>query len=213
MEGIAAQMALLPQESPWREVEGHPYFLYLSRLHPKKRLDLLIRSWAKLASDFPDWRLVIAGAGEQMYIDECRQITDQLGISEKCLWLGHVNELQKSWLFVHAHCYVLPSYSENFGNTVAEALAHKTPVITTCYTPWAELPKHQCGWLIDNSEDQLLYALEEAMNISPAIRLAMGNNGAALVRSRYSLELVSKDILEVYEWLLNGRTKPDCVIE
>jgi len=50
-------------------------------------------------------------------------------------------------LFSHAQCYVLPTSSENFGNVVAEALAHGTPVITTCHTPWTDLPKHHCGWM------------------------------------------------------------------
>ena len=212
VDEVMSQMAQLPLESPWDELKQQPYVLYLSRVHPKKRLDLLIRSWGKLARNFPDWRLVIAGAGEQTYIDECHHIADQLGISEMCLWTGHVDELQKSWLFSHAQCYVLPTFSENFGNTVAEALAHKTPVITTIHTPWAELPKHQCGWLVDNSEDELRHALAEAMRMSPETRQAMGNNGQLLVRSRFSLEFVCNNIQSVYNWMLNGGPVPDCVM-
>jgi glycosyltransferase involved in cell wall biosynthesis len=197
------------------------FLLYLSRLHPKKGLDLLIRSWAAvqrsrhsaLDTRHSDWMLAIAGTGEKSYVDECRKLAEQLGIADQCLWLGHVDELQKSWLFTHAHCYVLPTSSENFGNTVAEALAHKTPVITTHHTPWVDLPKHRCGWIIDNTEAELCNALAEAMSINPATRQEMGVNGEQLIRQHYSLESVCKKVLAVYEWVRERGPKPDCVVE
>jgi glycosyltransferase involved in cell wall biosynthesis len=213
LEEISEQKPRLPRESPWLELAERPYVLYLSRLHPKKRLDVLISSWAKVVGDFPNWRLVIAGTGAPAYVEECHKVAVQLGISDKCFWTGHVSELQKSWLYGHAHCYVLPTFSENFGNTVAEALAHGTPVITTHNTPWAELPKHRCGWLVDNSEAELCRALNEAVLTTHATRQTMGINGESLVRLKYSLELTCKNILDVYEWMLNGGPKPDCVFE
>jgi glycosyltransferase involved in cell wall biosynthesis len=191
-------------------LDGRPFVLFLSRLHPKKGLDLLIRCWAKNRKS-DDWMLVIAGTGTPDYVNQCRELAEQLGIANQCLWLGHVDELQKSWLFTYAHCYALPTSSENFGNTVAEALAHGTPVITTRHTPWTDLPKHRCGWLVDNTETELCGALDEAMRLSVATRQAMGGNGIALVRGKYSLELVCKNILAVYEWVLGGGPKPDCV--
>jgi len=193
-----------------QDLKGRPFVLYLSRLHPKKGLDLLIRSWAKIKR--PDWMLVIAGTGDHNYVGECRQLADQLGVANQCLWLGHVDELLKSRLFTNAHCYVLPTSSENFGNAVAEALAHKTPVITTRYTPWKDLPKHGCGWVIDNTESELCSALNEAIQMDAPTRQAMGIIGETLVRDHYSLELVCKDILAVYEWVLGSRSKPECVV-
>ncbi len=213
IDEVATQLAQLPNHAPWLDLDGHPYILFLSRLHPKKRLDLLIRSWSKLTRDYPGWRLVIAGTGNQTYVDECHEVADHLEISDKCFWTGHVDDLQKSWLFAHAQCYVLPTSSENFGNVVAESLAHKTPVITTHHTPWTELPKQKCGWLVADSETDLRLALTEAMSMSPATRQAMGNNGEDLVRRHYSLEAVCDNILRVYEWMVNGRTKPDCVLD
>ena len=82
MSGLAIELAQVTTESPWSELDGRSYVLYLSRLHPKKRLDLLIRSWAAIAPGSADWRLVIAGAGEPAYIEKCQQLAIQLGIAQ-----------------------------------------------------------------------------------------------------------------------------------
>jgi glycosyltransferase involved in cell wall biosynthesis len=199
------------------ELEGRPFILYLSRLHPKKGLDLLIRSYAALRTSHSalraseDWRLVIAGSGEQPYVDKCRRLAAELGIARQCLWLGHVDELQKSWLFTHAHCYVLPTSGENFGNTVAEALAHGAPVITTRHTPWTDLPKHGCGWIVDNTETEICRALCEALSLNAAACRRMGDACEQLVRDHYSLQLVLSDISAVYQWVLGGGPKPEFV--
>jgi glycosyltransferase involved in cell wall biosynthesis len=225
IEMLKAETLKLENDSTLpQELQGHPFILYLSRLHPKKGLDLLIRAWSKVQSGkgsapgatpsalrASDWRLVIAGSGAQPYVDECRHLATQLGIARECLWLGHVDELQKSWLFANTSCYVLPTSSENFGNTVAEALAHGTPVITTVHTPWADLKKHGCGWVVGNTEEELIPALQEAINMDNVTRGFMGEAGHKLVRDSYSLESVLNSIDAVYKWLSGGGPKPECV--
>ena len=145
------------------------------------------------------------------YIDRCRRLAAELGVSEQCLWTGHVDELQKSWLFTHAHCYVLPTSGENFGNTVAESLAHGTPVITTRHTPWKDLEEHGCGWYVDNTEAEIGRALQEALSLDAIARRRMSDAGERLVRERYSLRAVLSDINAVYEWLSGGTSIPACV--
>lgn len=247
------------------KLDGRPFILYLSRLHPKKGLDLLIRAWAAnqkaesrkagdTSSDLQppspqcgegiresggkqpgtgnkfqlsafeisafqnvrrpssDFRLVIAGSGDPVYVERCKQLAAELGIANQCLWAGQVDEQQKSWLFTHAHCYVLPTSSENFGNTVAEALAHGTPVITTIHTPWTDLQKYHCGWLVDNTVDDLCPPLNEAIGMDSTKRGAMGVAGLRLVRSAYSLESVLCSVESVYRWVVGIGTKPKCVV-
>ena len=205
------------QSSLSPELRGRPFILFLSRIHPKKGLDLLIRSWAMNRKseignrESEDWMLVIAGSGEQPYIERCRRLAADLGIGKECLWTGHVDPVQKSWLFTHAHCYVLPTSGENFGNTVAEALAHGTPVITTRHTPWRDLEEHGCGWFVDNTETEISRALHEVFSLDAVARRKMGDAGERLVRDRYSLRTVSSDINAVYEWLSGGTSVPACV--
>ncbi len=199
------------------QLAGRPFILYLSRIHPKKGLDLLIRAYAKTRKSeignrkSDDWMLVIAGSGEQSYVDRCRRLAAELGVANQCLWLGHVDELQKSWLFTHAHSYVLPTSSENFGNTVAESLAHGTPVITTIHTPWKELEERGCGWFVDNTETEVGRALHEVFALDAVSRGRMSESGQRLVRERYSLGAVLKDINAVYEWLSGRGDIPACV--
>ncbi len=223
IDEIVRQKAMLPQNSPWPELENKPYVLFLSRLHPKKGLDLLIRSWARIWKTkggghgaqkgglLSDWRLVIAGTGDPAYTKFCKDLAAESGIENQCLWAGHVDEMQKCWLFSHAHCYVLPTQSENFGNVVAEALAHGTPVITTLHTPWTDLERHRCGWIVDNTEDELCRALRTALNLDALARRSMGDSGERLVRDHYSLQSVLENINAVYNWLLTGGSVPDCV--
>jgi glycosyltransferase involved in cell wall biosynthesis len=214
----------MPPDSPWPELEGKPYVLFLSRLHPKKGLELLIRSWARIRKTqfenmkaesgkrkAEDWRLVIAGTGDLAYAKLCKDLAVELGFANECIWTGHVDERQKSWLFSHAHCYVLPTASENFGNVIAEALAHGTPVITTCHTPWSDVGKHGCGWIVDNTEYEICGALRAALNLDASARRNMGDSGERLVRDHYSLQSVLEKINAVYTWLLSGGRAPDCV--
>ncbi len=198
------------------QLKNHPFVLFLSRLHYKKGLDLLIRAWAAVkksdvSGQRSEWLLAIAGTGSPEYVHECRQLAEQLGIAKQCLWLGHVDEWQKSWLYARAHCYVLPTNSENFGNTVAEALAHGTPVITTIHTPWADLEKHRCGWVVNNTVEALQPALMQALALDAASRRNMGAAGQKWVREAYSLKSVLNSVESVYHWVAAGGSPPDCV--
>ncbi len=215
VEEIIKRKAAVPADSPWPELRGLPYILFLSRLHPKKGVELLIRSWAQVLKERPgrnaDWMLAIAGTGDKEYAERCRQLANELGIADRCFFAGHVDELQKTWLYSHAQCYVLPSYNDNFGNTVAEALAHATPVIATKHTPWKSLVENNCGWLTDTTEADLSQPLKEALDMNAATRAEMGARGESLVRRRYSLDFTCKSIFGVYQWLLGKSGPPDFV--
>ena len=218
LEEITRRNPVLLSESPWRELKGRPFVLFLSRLHPKKGLDLLIRAWATIRKSetgnrkSDDWMLVIAGTGAPEYVSECRQLAAQFGIANQCFWAGQVNEMQKSWLYTNAQCYILPTSSENFGTTVVESLAYGTPVITTVHTPWADLKKRNCGWVVDNTVDALCPALCEALKMDAVVRGDMGQAGQKLVHEAYSLESVLKSIEAVYKWVTGVGPEPGCIM-
>ncbi len=200
---------------PSTDTPPHPaitekrFVLYLARIHRNKGIELLINAWANVEKEFPDYRLVIAGSGTEEYVQACQRMIERGGLADSCLWLGQVSEEGKKWLYRHAECYVLPSYSENFGNTVAEALAAGTPVIITPNTVWTHLPREGCGWLSQTTDDSLTTTLTEALRTDPAQRQSMGRRGRQLIEDRYSSDKVIDQIDRLYRWLLGGPEPTD----
>ncbi len=189
-----------------------PFVLYLARIHSKKGIELLLQTWAAVAPRFPGHFLALAGDGDADYIARCRQLAADLRLTDRCRWLGQVSEAEKSWLFRNAEVYVLPSYSENFGNTVAEALAHGTPVVTTLHTPWTALPDEGCGWIADTTLKSLGAALAQALETSPGERRRMGETGRRMVEERYSITSVIRRLDRIYAWLLGGPRPDDLLV-
>ena len=107
----------------------------------------------------------------------------------------------------------MPTYSENFGNSVAEALAHGTPVVTTTQTPWLHLPEEGCGWIAEPTVASLRTAVCSALETSSQERQAIGIKGRQLVEQRYSLASVIEQMDRMYGWLLGGPRPGDLLFE
>ncbi len=182
--------------------------LFLSRVQGKKGLLNLIEAWAKVSAD--GWRLQIAGPDEDGHLAEVLSRVQQVGVANSVEYVGVVDGEAKSQLYRSADLFVLPTFSENFGVVVAEALAYGVPVITTRGTPWADLETFDCGWWIDIGVDPLVAALRQAMTLSDAERAAMGARGREYVR-RYDWDGIAKQTVDVYRWILDQGSKPACV--
>jgi glycosyltransferase involved in cell wall biosynthesis len=111
-------------------------------------------------------------------------------------------------LLRRADVFVLPSYSENFGIVVAEALACGTPVITTTGTPWKQLQDVDAGRWVPPREDELAQALRELLNMSRSERAAMGQRGQDLIQKNYAWDRIVKKYLTVYDCILTGKSIP-----
>lgn len=182
--------------------------LFLSRIHPKKGLLNLLDAWARVVPN--GWRLKIAGPDEGGHLVEVRALARRLGIDPLVDFVGELDGVAKSQAYAGADLFVLPTFSENFGVVVAEALAHGVPVITTRGTPWADLETYRCGWWVDIGVDPLMQALREAMDLSDDERRAMGVRGRAYVR-RYDWGDIARQTMDVYRWVLGKGTQPACV--
>jgi glycosyltransferase involved in cell wall biosynthesis len=183
--------------------------LFLSRIHPKKGLLNLIRAWAALRPS--SWQLCIAGPDEAGHLAEVKKLAHALHL-DTIHFLGESWGQDKTNLLLSSDLFVLPSYSENFGLVIAEALACGLPVITTRATPWQELHHRRCGWWIDLGVAPLVQALKAALSTPPEVLRAMGCRGRALVQSSYSWEPIGRRMVEVYQWMLNRRTQPEDVL-
>lgn len=173
--------------------------VFLSRIHPKKGIEILLKAWRN--SDTKGWTLEIAGNGEAIYIANLSQIAKDL---KNVRFVGAMYDEAK-WNFLRsADVMVLPTHSENFGIVVAEALAVGVPVITTTGTPWQDLENYNCGWWIDLSVQNLKSTLLKVFN-SPIDTLEiMGKNGKNLVKEKYDMKAIGKNMVEFYNAVLKG---------
>lgn len=172
---------------------GTKKMAFLSRIHPKKGIEILLEAWRNC--DTNGWILEIAGSGEITYSKNLKDSADDL--KNVCFVGAKYGEAK--WDFLRsADVMVLPTYSENFGIVVAEALAVGVPVITTKETPWQDLENYNCGWWIDLSVANLEKTLVRAFN-TPAKQLeTMGNNGRKLIEEKYDIKAVGKNMVELY---------------
>lgn len=182
--------------------------LFLSRVHPVKGLFNLVSAWTQLAP--VGWRLRIAGPDEAGHLKEVLALVKGLGVQESVDYVGAVDGADKSALYNAADVFVLPTFSENFGVVVAEALAHGVPVITTRGAPWADLETFGCGWWVDIGVEPLVHALRKAMALSDDERHAMGARGRDYVR-RYDWDDIARQTMDVYRWVLGQGQVPECV--
>ncbi|HUN84359.1 MAG TPA: glycosyltransferase [Terracidiphilus sp.] len=181
--------------------------LFLGRVHPKKGVDLLLRSWQSLAARFPNWELQIAGPDHGGYLAEMQALASQLRL-DRVIFRGPLYGEEKWQAFRSASLFVLPTHSENFGMTVAESLAAGTPAIVSRGAPWSGLEEHGAGWWIDLGVEPLVKGLEHALGL-PSIRLAeIGRAGRDWMIRDYSWERVGSQLWMGYRWLLEGGEKP-----
>jgi glycosyltransferase involved in cell wall biosynthesis len=213
--GLRMPVAVIPNgvDIP-REVPGEQRrkrIVFLSRIDPKKGLDMLLPAWCAVAPHHAEWELVIAGPLNGSYADEIRSLARRLR-TPRVHFADQVLGEEKRSLFAGAALFVLPSYSENFGIAIAEALAHRLPVITTRETPWQELPARGCGWCIPATEEALREALGDALNRPIGELLAMGEVGCKWMQRDYTWSRIADRMRCVYEWLLHGDAPPECVV-
>lgn len=185
--------------------------LYLSRLHEQKGLHFLLEAWQSIYRNFPDWYLVIAGDGEPAYVADLQKKVRETGLADSVTLKGPVHGDDKWDLMKKADIFVLPSYSENFGLVVAEALACGVPVITTKGVPWADLETEDCGWWIDVGAKPLKECLIHALGLSKGKLSSLGRNGRKLVESKYTITSSANKMDETYKWIIMGGSPPECI--
>ena len=196
--------------------------LFVSRMHPKKGVMELVEAWGKVVSRGVDeWRswnvelvYTVSGELEKEYEAKVRARVNELGLEGQFIFTGALNDDEKWKAYARADLFVLPTYSENFGIVVAEALWSGVPVITTKGTPWKELEDRGCGEWVDLPEEgsnpsdwpTLVSSLARMMSMSDDERREMGERGRRLVEEKYTWDAVVKSMVKGYEEVLNGRS-------
>lgn len=200
--------------------------LFLSRVHVKKGIELLIDAFAHLHKDFSEWSVVIVGNGETDYIESLKQKVKSLKLENCINILPPVFGDAKTKLYQQSSLFCLPSYSENFGMVIAEAMSCGVPTITTNGTPWQLLngdyttmgasldmlgDDQRTGWCIELSVENLEKTLREAMSIDPVALYKMGQRGSRMINENFNYRSVAKKTRRLYEWIVNGGQEPEFI--
>lgn len=184
--------------------------LFLGRIHPVKGLVELVEAWRIVRP--AGWKMMIAGPDEGGHRRVVEEAIRRAELENSFELVGAVDGEDKIALYQRANLFVLPSFTENFGVVVAEALACGVPVITTRGTPWEGLLTRRCGWWIDIGVEPLVAALREATNLPPDTLRGMGQRGRTYVEQHFGWPGIAEQMLSVYRWMLGRGERPDCVI-
>lgn len=213
--GLRQPAALLPiglDLPPWREqpAENPKVIVFLGRLHPEKAPMDLIEAWARIHERRPDWCLRFVGPDQDGHRAE---LETRIALTA----LPRIEFLPPAWgdakfnVLREASVCVLPSPTENFGVTVAEALAVGTPVIANHGAPWAALEAEGAGWWIPNGVEALADALMTATSVDLMTLRDMGRAGRDYVARTLGWQSIGPQMSAAYAWLLSRGPRPNCV--
>lgn len=202
LDASAGQLLAEPPDSP--ALDGKRMILYLARIHPIKRVDVLLRAYAALEIRHST-TLVIAGDGDGTLVERLKQLAADLGLGNDIRWTGFAQADLKRWLLSRAALLVLPSASENFGMAVVEAMNAGCPVIVTTGCGLADfVNRHGAGLVIDDSVEALRSALAELLG-DERQRVTMGEAGRAAARRELSLDAFGARLESLYRSVLASR--------
>ena len=184
--------------------------LFLGRVDPIKQVDVLLMAWRAVENAFPEWDLVICGPDNGGHLPAMQRLAQDLGTA-RVSFVGPKYGGEKDKLLDSCDLFVLPSFSENFGFVVAEALAHGMPAIMTRAAPWDGLERHRCGWWIDIGSEALEACLRQALFAEPETLAEMGQRGREWMSRDFSWVRVGEMMDQTYQWLMQRTEKPEWV--
>jgi glycosyltransferase involved in cell wall biosynthesis len=184
----------------------NPYVLLLARLLPTKGVDVLLEAFLSLVSQsqFAEWRLVLAGEGPAEYVTKLKRVVAEGSAADHVLFPGWLSGETKETVLQNASLLALPSYHENFGLCVLEALACGVPVLVSPQVNLAaEVATAGAGWVAPIDKAAIAAALAGAM-ASESERRRRGDAGRSLA-SGYAWPSIAVKLHEVYREVLAAR--------
>jgi len=196
--------------------------LYLGRLHPKKGLPHLLTAWSRARSLGKDWILAIAGWDQGGHEAELKQQATDLGIDwadNTCRdperpsvhFLGPRFGGDKDACYHSCDAFILPSFSEGLPMVVLEAWAYAKPVLMTAECNLPEGFAAHAALRMEPTVESLAEGLRQLFAMSREDLRTMGREGRTLVENRFAWRKLAVQMASVYEWMLGGGPKPDCV--
>lgn len=178
--------------------------LFLSRLDPKKGIDLLLAATARAHANGSDLRLILAGSGTPSYEREVQMRIDELGLKDVVRFPGFVTGRDKEELLRTAEVFVLPSEDENFGIAAVEALDAGLPLVISPEVDIAPaVEEFRAGHVVQLSAEAVAGAILEILD-DPVEARAMGERGRRLVHERFAPDVVGPEVASLYRRAARG---------
>lgn len=210
--GLGNEVVVIPNgvSEDWLEARREPFegiarlrsgartLLFLSRLHPKKGLDILLHAFASVRDELEDTVLLVAGhdAGSG-YGARMRELVAALGLGEQVLFLGEVAGERKRALLRGVDAFALASHSEGLPVAVVEAMASATPVLITPGCNLPEVATADAGLIVEPEAKSVARGIRSLFE-DPSRMRARGENGRELVRERFTWPIIARRTIEVY---------------
>jgi glycosyltransferase involved in cell wall biosynthesis len=194
---IEAQRRLFLNSYP--HLQGKRFLLYLSRIHPKKGLDMLIEAFAKTSNSQSDLQLVIAGPDQVGWQGELQQLAEKYGISDKITWTGMLKGDMKWGAYLSAEAFILPSHQENFGIVVAEALSCSLPVlISNKVNIWHEIAEDNAGLVVEDTVAGCMELINCWQQMDNSNKAEMRSNAHRCFINRFEITKAANSLLNVF---------------
>ncbi|MDX2195578.1 MAG: glycosyltransferase [Cytophagales bacterium] len=185
-------------EVPNNDVAGKNYILFLGRLNKKKGIEILLQAFADILPQYPDYKLIIAGPDNDDELPNLISIVKALGIQNHVNFVGEVKGMQKVLLYSHAACFVLSSYSENFGMSVVEAMMYGCPVVVSDRVGIHDvIQKYDAGIVTTLEVNDVASAIIKILK-DDKLRTAIANNAKILLIDKFDIQSVATQMIEMY---------------
>lgn len=190
--------------------------LFLGRVHPIKGLNLLLPAWKIIQDKFPEWELRIIGNdigyhGTTGFKNKMIKLSNQLNL-KRIIFDDALFGIEKWKAYSDSDIYILPTYSENFGVTVSEALASGIPVIVTKGAPWENIEKIGAGYWTEIKIESLALAMDQMMSMSPGDLNKMGSKGRDWMIKEYSWPHIANKMSLIYDWVTDNNEETNGII-
>jgi glycosyltransferase involved in cell wall biosynthesis len=175
-----------------------PFLLFVGRINWKKGLDRLINALPLI----PHIQLIVAGNDEDKYTAVLESLAQKRGVTDRITFIRQVYGVDKRALFKNALLFVLPSYSENFGIAVIEAMAAGCPVVVTPEVGLSDTVRETGSGIAVQGDPQILAGSINNLLSSPDLMRKMGENGRRTVKERFTWEAIAQSMESVYRNVL-----------
>ena len=183
-------------------LEGKKYILYLGRINKQKGIDILLKAFKEVAKLDKDMFLVIAGPDNDGYKLNIQNEIENLHLADRILFAGMLVGDEKIQAYAGAEIFILPSYFENFGMVVVEAMACNTPVIITNKVGiYKDVQAYNAGLVVEPKSENIYEGIKNLL-LNPDLYNQVKTNAKKLIYEKYDIDIVANMMINAYKDVL-----------